>query len=113
MAVLILLVKYIHSKQAKETFSAIVFHLAGIGQLLDKNTVGRHTGIFQIREVTRQSLRLGAWCAESAAAGSHDQTIATGFTHFLHYADFRSIVAFLCMLDGRNIGIVCYLPNSL
>ena len=28
MAVLILLVKYIHSKQAKKTFSAIVFHLA-------------------------------------------------------------------------------------
>ena len=64
MAVLILLVKYIHSKQAKETFAAIVFHLAGICQLLNEDTVGRHTGIFQIREVTRQSLRLGAGSAE-------------------------------------------------
>ena len=40
MAVLILLVKYIHSKQAKKTFSAIVFHLAGICQFLNEDTVG-------------------------------------------------------------------------
>ena len=32
MAVLIHLVKYIHSKQTQETFSAIIFHLAGICQ---------------------------------------------------------------------------------
>ena len=45
MAVLILLVKYIHSKQGKETFAAIVFHLAGVCQFLDEDTISRHTGI--------------------------------------------------------------------
>ena len=63
MAVLILLVKYIHSKQTEETFSAIVFHLAGVCQLLNEDTVGGHTGIFEIGRFTRQSLGLGAGCA--------------------------------------------------
>lgn len=113
MAVLILLVKYIHSKQTQETFSAIVFHLAGICQFLNEDTVGRHAGILQIREVTRLSLRLGAWCAESAAAGSHDQTIVTGFTYFLHYADLRSMANLIFRKYLSQKDKVLALANSI
>ena len=57
---LILLIKNIHSKQAKKIFAAIVFHLVGVYQFLNEDTVGGYTGIFEFREVTRQSLGLGA-----------------------------------------------------
>ena len=108
-----LLIKNVHTEQTEESVAAIVFHLTDVCQFLDKNTVCRHAGIFEIREFAGKSLCLGTGGAEGAAAGTYDQTVVTGFTHFPDHTELGSVMAFLGVFDRGHIGIVFHLPDGL